>query len=163
MFSSLLLSSAVSVIAVATGTTVAIPTTAITSGGSEVRTIYGTFHATNYAQSCGSGGCTSSFNLTVPEGYLKDVPGFQGLCGGVYGVSVWTNCIPAEGDLDENNYVQTKWGPGTDNTGYRMSVAHIFRQFTTTATNASGSAEFLMPVEAFDISVTSLGIAETEG
>ncbi|RYO95143.1 hypothetical protein DL764_007745 [Monosporascus ibericus] len=102
----------------------------------------GYWPATHFREACSPGGCISSFELTAPEGYHGNAPGFN------------VHCHPKVGSR-----VQAIWTEASEREHLNISVSHTWTE-PTTAYNASGAIEVGPGVSSFEVPILRItGIA----
>ncbi|RYP25046.1 hypothetical protein DL767_008515 [Monosporascus sp. MG133] len=119
----------------------------------------GYWPATDFREACSPGGCISSFELTAPEGYYGNAPGFNVHCHPIFIQQQWTDCDPV-GEQKVGSRVQAMWTEASEREHLKISVSHAWTEEPTTAYNASGAIEVGPGVSSFEVPILLItGIA----
>ncbi|RYO77966.1 hypothetical protein DL766_007208 [Monosporascus sp. MC13-8B] len=118
----------------------------------------GYWPATDFREACTPGGCMSSFELTAPEGYYGNAPGFNVHCHSVSIPQPWTDCDPV-GEQKVGSTVQAMWTEVSERE-HKIFVSHTWTEEPTAAYNASGAIEVGPGASSFEVPILSItGIA----
>ncbi|OTB01360.1 hypothetical protein M426DRAFT_14522 [Hypoxylon sp. CI-4A] len=143
-----MLASAITVISALAISALALP------GVLNARETFATWTATDFQEGCSPGGCASSFNISAPEGYVKNAPAFDVVCHPVYIQQGWVDC-DAQDKMAAGSYVASMWTGAADREQIKISVEHIWFEGEARY-NATGAAEFAAGTAEFQIPVTNM-------
>ncbi|KAI1474309.1 hypothetical protein F4774DRAFT_430004 [Daldinia eschscholtzii] len=120
------------------------------------REVYATWPADNFELKCfHPGGCTATFNINAPAGYVGNAPAFSAVCHPLSAEQNGTPNCEAVTDVASGSYLESLWEEASADDRVKLTVFHVWNEGETRY-NASGSVEFPASSTSFEVPVTSL-------